>query len=278
MNEAVQAARDTLEQAGISPDDVDRIVFVGGPTQYRRLRDKVAFELAIAASTDVNPMTAVAEGAAIFAESIDWSTQSRGRKALRNSLSSSGIEFAYVARTPDASARIIARRIAAGAGEFQVDSLDTGWSSGRVALREGASLNLPLAKPGENAFSVFVFDAEGAPVAIPNDRIVISRTAASIDAIPASHTIAIEVLEGRGTARGLEPLVRAGDPLPKKGVLTFRSAEALRAGSPGALNFKLWEGDIRQPIEDNVFIGTFRIAGSDFDQGMIPIGAEIHCD
>jgi molecular chaperone DnaK len=278
LDKAIQSARETLEQAGISAHDVDRVVFVGGPTQYKPLRDKVAFELGISASTDVNPMTAVAEGAAIFAESIDWSTQSRGRKASRNSLSSKGLEFAYVARTPDASARIVAKSVGTSVGEFQLDSLDTGWSSGHMQLIDGASIDLPLSKPGENTFRVFVFDANGGPVTFPNDRIVISRTAASIDAIPASHTISIEVLEGRSGARGLEPLVKAGDPLPKKGVLKFRAGEALRAHSPGALNFKLWEGSIREPIEDNVFIGTFRVSGADFEDGMISIGAEIHCE
>lgn len=46
----------------MSSHDVERIVFVGGPAQYKNLRDKVAFELGIAPSTDVNPMTAVASG------------------------------------------------------------------------------------------------------------------------------------------------------------------------------------------------------------------------
>lgn len=278
LQKAIHSARETLDQAGISAHDVDRVVFVGGPTQYKPLRDKVAFELGISASTDVNPMTAVAEGAAIFAESINWETESRGRKSSRSSLSSSGLEFAYVARTPDSSAKIVARKVGGMAGEFQVDSLDTGWSSGRQLLKDGASIDLPLSKPGQNAFRVFVFDADGGPVSIPDDRITISRTAASIDAIPASHTISIEVIEGRNGMRGLEPLVRAGDPLPKKGVLKFRAGETLRAGSPGALNFKLWEGSIREPIEDNIFIGTFRVSGSDFDEGMIATGAEVHCE
>lgn len=275
LDQAILSARETLEQAGISAHDVDRIVFVGGPTQYKPLRDKVAFELGIAASTDVNPMTAVAEGAAIFAESIDWSNESRGRKASRNSLSSAGLEFAYVARTPDASARIIARKVGSVDGEFQVDSLDTGWSSGKKTLSEGAALDLPLAKPGENAFRVFVFDATGGPVTITNDRVVISRTAAQIDAIPASHTISIEVLESRNGPRVLQPIIRAGDPLPKKGKVIFRAGETLRAGSSASLNFKLWEGSIAEPVEDNVFIGTFRVAGSDFEDGMIATGAEI---
>ena len=74
VNDSIQAARDAIEKAGLSTHDIERVVFVGGPTQYKPLRDKVTLELGIAASTDVNPMTAVAEGAAVFAESIDWSS------------------------------------------------------------------------------------------------------------------------------------------------------------------------------------------------------------
>ena len=71
VDESIQAAREALEKAGLRPDDVERVVFVGGPAHYKPLRDKVAFELGIAPSTEVNPMTAVAEGAAVFSESID---------------------------------------------------------------------------------------------------------------------------------------------------------------------------------------------------------------
>ena len=279
---AVTAARETLDRAGISAHDVDRIVFVGGPTQYKPLRDKVAFELGIAASTDVNPMTAVAEGAAIFAESIDWSTQTRGRKASRGNIASgqTDLAFAYVARTPDTQAKVIAKVGSQGVtgAEFQIDSLDTGWSSGRKALVDGASFDVPLTKPGENVFKLFVFDAAGGPIGIAQDRIVISRTAAAIDAIPASHTIGIEALEKRDGATILMPLVRAGDPLPNKGKLTFRAVEALRAGSPSSLNFRLWEGDIREPVTDNNFVGLFRISGGDFEDGLIAAGAEIQLD
>ena len=90
VEELIEAARDTLAKAGLSAHDVKRIVFVGGPTHYKPLRDKIAFELGIAPSVDVNPMTAVAEGAAIFAELIDWTSTSRGRKGARGAISAGG--------------------------------------------------------------------------------------------------------------------------------------------------------------------------------------------
>lgn len=282
VEESIQSARETLEKAGLSPHDVERVVFVGGPTHYKPLRDKVAFELGVAPSTDVNPMTAVAEGAAVFAESIDWASQSRGRKSARGALSTGGaldLSFNYIARTPEPKARIVAKLSRAPAGvEFQIDSLDTGWSSGRVALRDGASVELSLTKPGENTFKVFVFDSNGAPVTLGEDKIVIARTAASIDAIPASHSIGVEARDKVGGRLVLDYLVREGDQLPKKGKKTFKAGESLKAGSAGSIKFKLWEGEISDPINDNRFIGMFEIKASDFDDGVITAGAELVCE
>ncbi len=282
VEESIQSARETLEKAGLSPHDVERVVFVGGPTHYKPLRDKVAFELGVAPSTDVNPMTAVAEGAAVFAESIDWASQSRGRKSARGALSAGGaldLSFNYIARTPEPKAKIVAKLSRAPAGvEFQIDSLDTGWSSGRVALRDGASVELSLTKPGDNTFKVFVFDSNGAPVTLGEDKIVIARTAASIDAIPASHSIGVEARDKVGGRLVLDYLVREGDQLPKKGKKTFKAGESLKAGSAGSIKFKLWEGEISDPINDNRFIGMFEIKASDFDDGVITAGAELVCE
>ena len=283
VEESIVSARETLEKAGLSPHDVERVVFVGGPTHYKPLRDKVAFELGIAPSTDVNPMTAVAEGAAVFAESIDWASQSRGRKSARGAISAGGaldLSFNYIARTPDSKAKIVAKLgSSAPAGvEFQIDSLDTGWSSGRIALKDGAGIELNLTKPGDNTFKVFVFDSNGGPVSLREDKIVIARTAASIDAIPASHSVGVEALDKVGGRLSLDYLVREGDQLPKKGKKTFKAGESLKAGSAGSIKFKLWEGDISDPINDNRFIGMFEIKGTDFDDGVIAAGAELICE
>jgi len=283
VDESIQSARETLEKAGLSPHDVERVVFVGGPTHYKPLRDKVAFELGIAPSTEVNPMTAVAEGAAVFAESIDWASQSRGRKSARGAISAGGaldLSFNYIARTPEPKARIVAKpggRTPDGI-EFQIDSLDTGWSSGRIVLKDGASVELNLTKPGDNVFKVFVFDSNGAPVTLVENKIVIARTAASIDAIPASHSVGVEARDKVGGQLVLDYLVREGDQLPKKGKKFFKAGESLKAGSAGSIKFKLWEGDISDPINDNRFIGMFEIKGADFDDDVIAAGTELICE
>jgi molecular chaperone DnaK len=147
-----------------------------------------------------------------------------------------------------------------------------------MALKDGVAVELILAKPGVNTFKVFVFDTKGGPVALQNDKIIISRTAASIDAIPASHSIGVEARNKLGGRLVLDYLVREGDQLPKKDKKTFKTEESLKAGSPGSIKFKLWEGEISDPINDNRFIGMFEIKGSDFDDGVIAAGAEMICE
>jgi molecular chaperone DnaK len=281
--DSIQATRETMTKAGLSPHDIERVVFVGGPTHYKPLRDKVAAELGIAASTDVNPMTAVAEGAALFAESIDWSLQSRGRKKSRGNLTADGpfgLMFNYTARTQATQGRIVANLVGStphGAA-FQIDSLDTGWSSGRIALTDGATVDVVLSKAGDNTFKVFLFDASGGPIPLDTNRVIITRTVATIDAIPSSSSIGIEVLDGLRGRSVLDYLVRDGDPLPKKGQKHFKAGESLRAGSAGALNFKLYEGDIEDPVTDNRPIGLFSISGRDFTDGVISAGADLVCE
>jgi molecular chaperone DnaK len=283
VDESIESARETLNKAHLPPHDLERIVFVGGPTNYKPLRDKVVFELGIDGNTDVNPMTAVAEGASLFAESIDWSSQNRSRKNTRGQISSSGglaLTFNYIARTPEMKAKVAVQLEgqARAGSEFQIDSVDTGWTSGRLPLKHGATIDVTLTKAGDNTFKVFVFDAVGGPIALEQDKIVITRTAASVDAIPASHSVGVEVLEKLGGRPVLDFLVHSGDSLPKKGKRVYKAAESLKAGASGSLNLKLWEGEIDDPVTDNRPIGVMKISGSDFVDGVIHSGADLECE
>ena len=280
VNESIVAARETLEKAGLSPHDIERIVFVGGPTHYKPLRDRVCFELGIKGSTEVNPMTVVAEGAAMFAESIDWRYENRRQKSSRGKLSVAGaldLKLSYAARTPDKQAKIsiqVGGDVMLGTEEVQVDSLETGWTSGRLPLKDGMTIDVSLPRNGENQFKVFVFDAAGGP---STHRVFITRVAATVDAIPASHSIALEVLQKLGGSSIPLWLVRAEDHLPKKKTGIVKAGQSLKAGSHDSLYFKLWEGESDVP-SDNRDIGCLKVTGEDFDDGVIVAGDDLQYD
>ena len=282
VRQSVGATRDAMRHAGISPGDVSFIVFVGGPTQYKPLRDLVTGELGVPASTDVNPMTAVAEGAAVFAETVDWSSPQRHSKPIVGGFSTEGpipILLNFQARTPAANAQVAVSIDGGSEGcEMEIVSRRSGWSSGRVMVKGTAHIAVPLEQLGENHFSVSVFDAAGRPVKLATSDFVVRRTAAAIEAIPASSSIGVEVLEQIGGRPTLEYLVRKGDPLPKKGIKRFFALDALRSGDAASLNFKLWEGEVTEDVTDNRLIGMFTISGRDFDEGLIAQGDELLCE
>ncbi len=280
VSETVKVTRETLSKAGLTSNDIEEIVFIGGPTNYKPLRDRVSFELGLSASTDVNPMTAVAEGASIFAESIDWTTSSHNRKPTNETIETGlNISFKYTARTSANTAKVMCiLEDDLQDYSIQVISLDTGWNSGSAPLKKNYVIELPLTQNGINRFEIKIFDEIGRERHFESSNIEITKTLATIEAIPASHSIGVEVMEKLGGIPVLEFLVNEGDALPKKGSIVFKAGQTLKAGSSESINIKLWEGDIQSPITDNRFIGVLKITGYDIDSGVIPTGADIECD
>lgn len=280
VEETVKTTREALAKAGLSANDLEKIVFVGGPTNYKPLRDKVAYELSLPANIDVNPMTAVAEGASIFAESIDWFSCNHARKAANEVIKTTlPLSFKYTARTSADSAKVMCILENELKGyTIQFTSADSGWSSGNAALNNGLMITLPLPKNGENSFFVKVLNEFGQEQSVGTDKIVITKTLATMGAIPASHSISIEALDKHDGTSVLQLIVAEGDALPKKGTVTFKADQTLKAGSTDSLNIRLWEGSIPFPISDNRFIGVFKISGTDIDAGVIPVGADIECE
>lgn len=279
IDETIEATRETLRKAGLTANDVERIVFVGGPSNFKPLRDKVCNALSLKADLNVNPMTAVAEGASIFAESINWDNEKHTRKDKRAEVQTElDFSFNYTARTTDSTAKIVFFTNASESQTVEVISKDTGWSSGRAALHDRMAISLPISKQGDNRFEVRVYDRYGNALRLKEKDIVITRTYATIGSIPASQSIGVEALNTLGGSSILDFMIKEGDALPKKGTKTFKAGEALKAGSNSSINIKLWEGNIESPIDDNRFIGIIKIRGTDLEYGMIPTGSEIVCD
>ena len=279
IDETVEISRAAMTKAGVSAADVERLVFVGGPTNYGYLREKVASELAVRADTSVNPMTAVAEGASIFAESIDWNSEEHSPKPTTgDNPIGTALSFRYESRTSGDKARVMCRMNISGSLMFEVVSNDTGWTSGRLELRNGTQICIPLTKDGNNSFRIEVYDKLGKKIPIPEQRITITKVPASVGAIPASHSIAVSALDRIGGTERLVYLVRKDESLPKKGSITFRAAQTLKASADESLNFNLWEGEIETPYYDNRFAGVYSISSGDLSGSeIIPAGSEIVC-
>ncbi len=278
LHTTVDVTRETIRMAGIRPEAVRKIVFIGGPTMYPPLQHFVMDALHIREKGSANPMTAVAEGAGIFAESIDWSSPTHRRQDSYHRLTEKDFEIRYEQRVSGNTARIGIARKDGEAFSAEVVSETDGWNSGRVSFAERGVINAPLFHAGENSFRLRLFDAQGQEVRLSEGKLVIRKVLASVNAIPSSHAIALKVLDRIGGRPVPVYLIQENEQLPKRGSVALRAGKRLVAGSADSLVFTLWEGEIRDPVDDNRYIGTYRIAGDSFSSGVIAQGAEILCE
>ncbi len=274
VERTVALSRAIVETAGYALSDIGRVVLIGGPTKMPLIRARIGAALGIAVEDPqrVDPMTAVAAGAAIYADSRDWSgtaSVAKPRKATAEAGTTISVGYEHDVRASGAVARLRMTRLAGPDGlSVQVEST-LGWSSGRVTLDTPAELQLPLSDMGANHFRAIVFDDAGRPVADAGREWVIERAPAASAGIPASQTIGIKVQDdaGRNTIVALVP---KGTLLPLSGKAKFRAAQLLRPGSRGELRLELFQVSdlaVLDPVL-NLHIGEFRIRGSDLPEGM----------
>lgn len=273
VDRSIACCRDMLAHVGFRHEDVARVVLIGGPTKMPLLRRKVQDGLGIEIEdiNRVDPMTAVATGAAIYCEGRDWSTAGSTAKATRRTESGGRtvvVSFNFEARTASNRALLQVRQESGEPGAEVLVESGLGWSSGRRKLNQPAALELPLSDPGPNRFRVTVFSADGMTVPDAGREIVVERLLASTGGVPATHTIAAKIVgdHGRNT---LDVMVQKGTILPASGVVTYRSAETFRAGGPGMIRIELFQiGDelILDPTL-NQPVGEFQIRADDLPEG-----------
>ena len=270
-----ELSRAIVEDAGYGLSDISRVVLIGGPTKMPLLRARIAAALGVPIEDPgrVDPMTAVAVGAAIYSDSRDWSGPVSAAKPRRAAAEASGgaiaIGYDYDARTAGASAKLrVTRRAGPDGIQVQVESA-LGWSSGRIGLDRPAELQLPLSDMGANQFRAVVFDPAGRPVPSAGQEWTIERAPAASAGIPASQTIGVKVQDdaGRNT---IAPLVPKGALLPQTGTARFRAAQLLRAGGGGVLKLELFQVSDPAVLDPalNLGIGEFRIRGADLPEGL----------
>ena len=276
LDESIALCRKVLKDNGYNHEDIDRLVFIGGPSKMPCIRMRVPREMGIPADLQTDPMTAVAIGAAIFAESREWSNGATTRKSSRASATVKGpieIRYDFPSRVSEDRVRIRVKPSTEGdlAGfRLQIDTPE-GWTSGLVDIRSDLSVEVPVTNTGENRLRITVYDPSGSPLVEACSEIMIFRTHASAAGIPATHTLSVKVVE---TASGqdrneLEPIVTKGTLLPANGSKSFRAAKDVRGGQAGHVDIELFEQAEGVPEPElNQIVGSFQLdAKNDLEKG-----------
>ena len=276
LDQSIALCRKVLKDNSYKHEDIDRIVLIGGPSKMPCIRMRVPQELGIPADLQTDPMTAVAIGAAIFAESREWSKGATKRKPSRASATVKGpieIRYDFPSRVSEDRGRIRVKPSTdgdVGGYRLQIDTPE-GWTSGLIDIRGDLGVEVPVANRGDNRFRITVYDPSGAPVVEACSEITIFRTHASAAGIPATHTLSVKVVEtASGQERNeLEPLVTKGTLLPADGSKSFRAAKDVRGGQAGQIDIELVQQAEGVPEPElNLLVGSFQLdAKNDLEEG-----------
>lgn len=275
LEESIDLCRKVITENGYSHGDISRIVPIGGPSKMPIVREMLQSQLAIEVEQGLDPMTAVAVGAAIFAESRQWEGDQSARKTSRGQETVSGtisLTVDFKSRIAEDSARIRVTPTSEVPSGFEIEVVDeAGGTTGRKPFDGVVNLSVPVRKDGENRFVLTVHNAAGRIVEDLTREITIVRTQASAASIPMTYTLAVKTQTGTvGYERNrLEPILKKGTALPAEGRHRFRAGKPLKAGEDDFITFEFYE--MREGIDDperNLHIGDFRMNGrEDLERG-----------
>ena len=272
--QTVEMIRTLLEENNYKNDDIDRIVFIGGPSRIPLVRQMVSTELGIAADLKTDPMTAVAVGAAYYCESRQWGADNvsapKPKEAQTPVPDEPSLSFHYTARTADDKTVLTLKVSAEPTAPRQIRLVTKEWDSGQLPVTDGLTIAVPLKNIGDHVFDVRVSDDKDKHLPQHDQSLTITRLMATTASIPAAQTIAVKALDHAFAQENiLLPLLKKGDLLPATGTATFKSARALRAHETGHLSFELFQVEYPERVDLNLCVGVFRIGGEDLPGGYV---------
>lgn len=271
---SIDLCRSVISARGYTTADIDRVVLIGGPSRMPIVRRMIPAELGIAADLDIDPMTAVARGAAIYAESREWSADVAGVKQARvRAESGNAISYDFESRTSRERARIrVVGTPEAAAWRVAAASSD-GRDYGERGVGEAPVFAIDLGA-GETCVRMTVTDEAGAVVESACADLVVVRVAAAAAGAPCTSTIAVKVedTDGKRSVNILDALVTKGEVLPRSGTKSLRAARELVPGVAEWIDVELFEqaDGVPEP-EANLLVGAFRLSGEDLPLHARPV-------
>ena len=166
FQKAIDITKDLLNRNGLSGRDLDKLILVGGPTYSPVLREMLRDQVTPNVDADIDPMTAVAKGAALFASGIDSEVKEEiavGTVALSLSYEANSVqpmEFVTVQLDKNECTGNIPEKLF-----VELVRSDNGWSSGKVEINDiGDVIECQLMEGKNNAFNVIAYDDKGSVI------------------------------------------------------------------------------------------------------------------
>ncbi len=230
---AIDMTKDLLARNHLEHSALSAVILVGGPTYSPILRDMITAQIR-EPDTRVDPMTVVAEGAALYASTVKVSEEvASATRDVSKAQLDLGYESTTVQTIEFISVKVIGSNGVSGL-VLELERSDGTWASGRRPIdSKGDVVEVELNESAVNGFQVKLYDAQGNRVDCEPDSFNIIQ-GTQVSAAPLPNNIGIEILRTQDKKRifhvfkGLEK----NTPLPATGVHNgLRTSADLRPGN-----------------------------------------------
>ena len=262
VDRSIDLVKRLLTRSRFQPGDLAYVLMVGGSTYIPFVRNRVSELLGLPIRHDIDPVQAIAIGAAHFA-----ATRPKKLDATESSLPllppRVSIKLAYQRVTQDCE-EILAGRVE-GQTEglsYRIEREDGGFDSGLKPLTKRINEDLPLVPDSFNVFQFRVVDERGSLVLVDVSEITIAHGEVIAPDQPLTADVCIAVDDLTWETTKLELVFKRKTPLPAKCKLQLETTKSVARGSRERVVFEVCEGDSESPIEAAKPFGTLEITGT----------------
>lgn len=245
FQKAVDICKNLIQRNNLNSFQINRLILVGGPTHSPLIRQMLREQITPNVDTSIDPMTAVATGAALYASTLDAEVSDDDIK-----VGTVKLDINYEATTVELTEYVPVCLVDGSTrNEVFVEFVrgDKGWASDKVEISSnGDVVELNLLESKANSFNIVCYDDKGNILpCFPNEITIIQGSV--VGAAPLPYNIGIATWnedKKRGVfrmAKGLEKNM----PLPATGIVNdLKTSNQLRPGlSSDVLTVPIYQVD-----------------------------------
>lgn len=283
FQKAVDICKSLLRRNGMNGQQLDKLILVGGPTHSPLIRQMLKEQVTPNVDTSIDPMTAVATGAALYASTLNAEVKDSDVQTGTIRLTV-GYESTSVETTEWVSVQLDKTNTGSSCPSKILVELvrsDGAWSSGKVEIDEtGNVVEVSLVEEKPNSFTIKAYDVQGTAMeCFPNEIAIIQG--AKVGAAPLPYYIGVEIWNEEKKKLVFEPIegLEKNKPLPAVGVLNgSKTTSQLRPGiTTDKLIIPIYQADeVEQGISSKLYeyVTDVIIDGSDINT-LIPEGTTV---
>ena len=235
FQKAVDVCKYLMQRNNLKGSDLNKLILVGGPTHSPLIRQMLREQITPNVDTSIDPMTAVATGAALYA-----STKDAEVKDSDIEVGTVKLEIGYEATSVEQTEWVSVKLDKASSGTSCPNKVlvefvrgDNAWSSGKTEIDEmGNVIEANLVEGKSNAFSVVCYNEKGDQLpCFPSEITIIQGS--KVGSAPLPYNIGIAIWDDHKSkavfkaATGLEK----NKPVPAVGVVNgLSTSKQLRPG------------------------------------------------